>query len=584
MSRKALEINQLFGRDAEAKFVAMTWDNYNSQRFPKIAEWKELRNYIFATDTTKTTNNSLPWKNSTTLPKLCQIRDNLHSNYLSALFPNDEWLKWEAYTKEDAFKDKVVAIEAYMSNKTRESHFRTEMSKILYDYIDYGNSFITVDFISAYRENDDGTKNIDYIGPVARRISPLDIVFNPIASTFKESYKIVRSLKTVGELIGMAKDEPDNAYLYKAIKNRQEVLSYANSYGIDDLDKSEGFLIDGFGNYNEYLQSGCVEILEFFGDIYNQTTKELEQNVVITVIDRAWVIRKSKIPSWLGHAPIYHVGWRMRPDNLWAMGPLDNLVGLQYRIDHLENLKADAMDLAVAPPLVISGEVEEFEYKPFGEIHLDEGGNITELGKNAQWVIQANNEIQYLLTLMEQFAGAPSEAMGIRTPGEKTAFEVQQLQNAGGRIFQEKITTFEIEGLEPTLNAMLEVARRNMDSGDVVRIMNDDIGVQQFIEITKEDIIASGKLRPIGARHFAAQAQLMQNLQGIMNGPMAQILAPHTSAKNLAKLVEDVMGLQRYQLFSPNIAIFEQQETQRLLGQAQEDLQVEQSTPVQPMG
>jgi len=584
MSRKALEINQLFGRDAEAKFVAMTWDNYNSQRFPKIAEWKELRNYIFATDTTKTTNNSLPWKNSTTLPKLCQIRDNLHSNYLSALFPNDEWLKWEAYTKEDAFKDKVVAIEAYMSNKTRESHFRTEMSKILYDYIDYGNSFITVDFISAYRENDDGTKNIDYIGPVARRISPLDIVFNPIASTFKESYKIVRSLKTVGELIGMAKDEPDNAYLYKAIKNRQEVLSYANSYGIDDLDKSEGFLIDGFGNYNEYLQSGCVEILEFFGDIYNQTTKELEQNVVITVIDRAWVIRKSKIPSWLGHAPIYHVGWRMRPDNLWAMGPLDNLVGLQYRVDHLENLKADAMDLAVAPPLVISGEVEEFEYKPFGEIHLDEGGNITELGKNAQWVIQANNEIQYLLTLMEQFAGAPSEAMGIRTPGEKTAFEVQQLQNAGGRIFQEKITTFEIEGLEPTLNAMLEVARRNMDSGDVVRIMNDDIGVQQFIEITKEDIIASGKLRPIGARHFAAQAQLMQNLQGIMNGPMAQILAPHTSAKNLAKLVEDVMGLQRYQLFSPNIAIFEQQETQRLLGQAQEDLQVEQSTPVQPMG
>jgi hypothetical protein len=27
------------------------------------------------------------------------------------------------------------------------------------------------------------------------------------------------------------------------------------------------------------------------------------------------------------------------------MGPLDNLVGLQYRIDHLENAKADALDL-----------------------------------------------------------------------------------------------------------------------------------------------------------------------------------------------------------------------------------------------
>ena len=26
---------------------------------------------------------------------LTQIRDNLHANYLDALFPNDDWMKWE---------------------------------------------------------------------------------------------------------------------------------------------------------------------------------------------------------------------------------------------------------------------------------------------------------------------------------------------------------------------------------------------------------------------------------------------------------------------------------------------------------
>lgn len=582
MAGKPLELSKLINRDSEAAFIAHTWDNYNNQRFSKIAEWKELRNYVFATDTSKTTNNKLPWKNSTTLPKLCQIRDNLHSNYVSALFPNDDWLKWEAYTKEDAFKQKVLAIEAYMSNKTRESHFRTEMSKLIYDYIDYGNVFATVDFVSSATMNENGEKVINYIGPVVKRISPLDIVFNPIATSFKDSYKIVRSLKTIGELRAMLEDEPDNKYLRDALTKRDKLMAHANSYGIDDFDKSEGFLIDGFGNYFEYLQSGYVELLEFYGDIHNSETGTLERNQVITVIDRAWVARRESIPSWLGHAPIYHVGWRTRPDNLWAMGPLDNLVGLQYRLDHLENLKADAMDLSIAPPLKIIGEVEEFEYKPFGEIHIDENGDVQELGKNAQWVIQANNEISYLLSLMEQFAGAPSEAMGIRTPGEKTAFEVQQLQNAAGRIFQEKITTFEIELLEPILNAMLEIARRNLDQNDVVRVMNDDLGVQQFLDISKEDIVASGKLRPIGARHFAAQAQLMQNLTGIMNSPISQVLAPHLSSKNLSKLVEDVMGLGRYQLFSPNIAIFEQQETQRLMSQAQEDLQVEQS--VMPNG
>ena len=584
MATKVLELNKMFQRGSEATYISMTWENYNSQRFPKIEEWKELRNYIFATDTTKTTINKLPWKNSTTMPKLCQIRANLHSNYISALFPNDDWLKWEAYTLEDSFKKKSQAIEAYMSNKTRESHFRTEISKLIYDYIDYGNVFATVDFVSSYKEDEDGNKNIDYIGPVVRRISPLDIVFNPLATTFRNSYKIVRSLKTIGELKAMALDEPENAYLKDAIKKHDDMVSYVGSMGIDSFDKSEGYQIDGFGNYFEYLQSNSVEVLDFFGDIHNQETGELERNLMISIIDRAWVIQRTKIPSWLGHAPIYHVGWRTRPDNLWSMGPLDNLVGMQYRLDHLENLKADAMDLAVAPPLMISGDVEEFEYKPFGEIHLDEGGSVQELAKNAQWVIQANNEINYLLTLMEQFAGAPSEAMGIRTPGEKTAFEVQQLQNAAGRIFQEKITTFEIELLEPILNAMLEISRRNLDNNDVVRVMNDDLGVTQFIEITKEDIVASGKLRPIGARHFAAQAQLMQNLLGLMNGPIGQMLMPHTSSKNLAKLVENTMGLERFQLFSPNIGLVEQQETARLGNQLQEDLQTEQAGPPAPQG
>jgi hypothetical protein len=581
MSRKALEVEDFAG-DCLAKDVAQMWFNYNSQREEKIKQWKELRNYIFATDTTTTTNKSLPWKNSTTLPKLCQIRDNLHSNYISALFPNDDWLKWEAYSRNDATKAKVTAIEAYMSNKTREGHFRTEISSLLYDYIDYGNAFATVDFEASYRENLAGDKVPDYIGPKIRRISPLDIVFNPLASSFKDSPKVIRTLRSLAELHMMAQDEPDNAYLKDALKNRTKLMKKMQNFGTEDMDKAEGMLVDGFGNYFDYMNSGYVEFLDFYGDIFDRNSSQLERGIKITVIDRMWVIDKAPIPSWLGHAPIYQVGWRKRPDNLWAMGPLDNLVGMQYRIDHLENLKADAMDLAVLPPLVIKGEVEEFTYGPSSEIHIDENGTVEELARNVQWVIQADNAIERLEMKMEQYAGAPREAMGIRTPGEKTKFEVESLQNAGGRIFQEKITTFEIELLERILNAMLETARRNMDMIDVIRVIDNDLGVTTFLEITKDDITASGTLRPIGARHFAAQAQLIQNIAGVFqNQLMAQSLSPHLSGKNLAKLVEDVLGVARYSLFMPNAAVFEQQETQRLANQAGEDLQAEQAVPVQ---
>lgn len=585
MAKKPLEIDAKgFGQDNLAAYIANTWHVYNSQRHEKIEQWKELRNYVFATDTTTTTNKSLPWKNSTTLPKLCQIRDNLHSNYISALFPNDDWLKWEAYSPNDATKKKTSAIEAYMSNKTREGGFRGETSKLVYDYIDYGNAFGTVDYETAVVENERGEKVIDFIGPKPRRISPLDLVFNPLATSFKDSWKIVRSLRNIGELRIMAEDNPENIYLRDALAKRDKILAHKNSYGIENLDKDEGIMVDGFGNYSQYLDSGVVEFLEFFGDLHDQETGKVLRNHVVTVIDRMFIIRKEPLPNWMGYAPIFHVGWRTRPDNLWAMGPLDNLVGMQYRIDHLENLKADAMDLAVMPPLMIKGEVEEFQYRPGAEIHIDENGEVTELAKNVQWVIQADNAIQQLEQRMEMYAGAPREAMGIRTAGEKTAFEVQQLQNAAGRIFQEKATTFEIELLEKLLNAMLEVAARNLDKEDIVRVIDDDLGVQQFMTITKDDITASGKLRPIGARHFAAQAQLVQNIQALSSSAIWGAVSPHLSGKNLSKLVEDVLGLSRYQLFSPNVAVFEQQETARLANQATEDLQMEQSMPMPKPG
>ena len=286
-------------------------------------------------------------------------------------------------------------------------------------------------------------------------------------------------------------------------------------------------------------------------------------------------VRSEQIPTWYEGSPIRHVGWRSRPDNLWSMGPLDNLVGLQYRLDHLENLKSDAMDLVVHPPLKVIGEVEEFEWGPGVEITIDEGGDVQELAQNVSGIITAANEMASIEARMELYAGAPREAMGFRTPGEKTKFEVAELANAAGKIFQNKITNFEINLLEPNLNDMLEIARRNLDSSDVIRVSDNELGLTEFMTITVEDITANGKIRPVGARHFAKQTQDLQNLIGVFNSPLAGMLQPHTSAIELTKFINNVVGLEGFNIFQPNIAIAEQQDTQRAVNQASEDLEVE---------
>lgn len=74
---------------------------------------------------------------------------------------------------------------------------------------------------------------------------------------------------------------------------------------------------------------------------------------------------------------------------------------------------------------------------------------------------------------------------------------------------------------------------------------------------------------------------MIQNLTGIFNSPLGQIIQPDLSRKQLTKLIEETMGLTRYNLFRDNVAIMEQQETQRLVNQASTTLQDETITPVE---
>lgn len=582
MTTRVLELKKIMQeRDAVAAQVASMWDAWNWQRSEWLANKRELRAYIVATDTSKTSNAGDGWNNRTTLPKLCQIRDNLHANYLSGLIPNDDYVQWEAYSTDDDTKAKREAIQAYMANKMREAGVREVLSQLLYDYIDYGVAFSDVEYVrDVYPDPDnDGDNIIRYIGPRMVRISPEDIVFNPAATSIDATPKIVRKMRTVGDIVAESKQPGAPEYIKVAAKVLSTQRKQLRGFKTEDYDRAYGLKIDGFGDLSQYFKSGVVEFLELYGDLYDEATGEVYTNHVITVMDRMYVLRAEEIPSWLG-CTIRMASWRKRSDNLWAMGPLDNLVGMQYRIDHLENVKADLFDLISFPPLVIRGDVQEFDWKPGAKVYLGEDGSVEMLRLDAA-ALTADNQIMLLQQQMEAFAGAPQDAMGIRSPGEKTMYEVQQLMTGAGRIFQEKITTFEVTLFERSLNDCLELARREMDIDDVVRVMDDDLGVIAFMNIKKADITAKGKLRAVGARHFSAKAQMMQNLLGVVNSALWPDIKQHFSKLKLAKLVEDSMQINRFELVQNNVALLEDTETQKLVSELQQDIQIHQETPLE---
>ena len=576
---RTLDISALIGTDVVGIQLGtaisrqyMTWETL---RTPWLDEKRELRNYVFATSTKTTSNASLPWKNTTTIPKLCQIRDNLHANYIAALFPNSEWLDWEGDDKDSVAAKKAKAIKGYVRNKIKASKFETTVESLLLDWVDYGQCFATVEAVNESRENlKDGTKIAGYAGPKLVRISPYDICFNPTANGFENTPKIIRTLKSIGELKKDVLNNPNDKEASEAFNHAIRIRKENQQYNVTDLAKDDAYRMDGFGSYQQYLNSGTVEILTFYGDIYDVEKDELLENHIISVIDRAFILTKRKNPSWLGKDMFFTHGWRKRPDNIYSMGPLDNLVGMQYRIDHLENLKADAFDMIAFPMMVIKGEVEAFAYQPGEKIYTGDGGDVGFLHPDVT-ALNADMQIRLLEEKMEEMAGAPKQAMGIRTPGEKTAFEVQTLENAAGRIFQNKILSFEKEFLTPVLNGMLEVGRREMSSPEIIKNFSSDIDAVTFNTVTQDDLLATGKIYPVGASHFAKRANYVQNLASLMQTIGADPdVKVHLSGKALAKAVEEMLDLDKFSIFAENIRVLENLETQKLVQVAQEDLAV----------
>jgi len=519
------------------------WTQWKSSKFIAESRWTEVKNYVFATSTKDTTNQKLPWSNTTHRPKLYNIYSNLLVNTDFSLFPHRDWLEFYGYDDESSTKQKKESALAYLNTKHNLSGFRSVIRDLINDWILYGNAFAGIEYVTEYSTNPlTGDKVPAYIGPRPYRISPYDIVMNAKASSFEESPKIVRSRTTIGELKIAMEENPSLGYDPRVLKMMEEDRLGMET-GETDQEKNASFVPDGFGDSSDYYRSGHTKLYEFYGDIYDPQTKQLLKNYVITVADGVHVLRKQPLNTFTGRPNIYQAVWKQRPDNLWGYGPLDNLVGLQYRINHLENAKADALDNMLDPDIVIYGDVEIQKQGAATHYYVTENGNVQYLAPETT-ILNADFQIRELEEAMEVYANAPREALGIRSPGEKTAFEVNTLTNAANRGFEYQTTIFS-KFLEDIVNGELESAVENLHTSDIISVIDDDFGVEEFVRITREDLVSNGKVIPVGAREYARKQRVTQQLATFYQTGMADPeVAQHFPATKLAKLWAELLDFE----------------------------------------
>jgi hypothetical protein len=105
-----------------------------------------------------------------------------------------------------------------------------------------------------------------------------------------------------------------------------------------------------------------------------------------------------------------------------------------------------------------------------------------------------------------------------------------------------------------------------------IKVFDNELNISSFKTLTAEDITGIGRIKPVAARHFAEQAELIQNLTNLTGSQLWLSISPHFSTVKLASIVEDIFNLKDFEVVVPFIALTEQAEGQKQAQVLQEDV------------
>lgn len=561
-SNRSISFMDWASPDAKAAHIAGKYSEWQSYKEQAMERWKETEAYIYATDTTSIPGGDM-FDHTTHLPLVHELREELISIMYSTVLPNEDFIGFQPFDKESATKEKRKKALAYLKNRHSLNGFRKSIDKAITDLIDYGICIVQVQYVDTTKTGKDGLVRPGYAGPVLRRFSPYDFTMDPTADNYQVTPKILRSLVSMGEFISLAETNEWDPELVKSVVEKR------GTYGTVDFSdnkKNTQFTPDGFSSIEAYYASGMVELLYFYGDVFDEHECVVHRDRCVVVVDRCLTLSDEEVLE-----PNIFIGsWKVKADNLWPQGALDQIIGLNFQINHRENALSTSIDRFIFPDRVQMGDVEIIYNPDTNRIDYlaPEGGGVQDLTPDAT-VLSYDNQIRKLMDMARMTIGLPPSLQGFRSPGEKTAFEVQTLNDGAYRSFIHKAERFDMDVLEPVLNAELKIGRDHLHSALQVQTTSPE-GIPTFISITSEDLNSNGKLVPMGSRRFALQNKQLNMLNQLANSNLANLVSAHLNTYALAQVVEELGGLTEFEMFGQFAAIEEQFEQQQLVNVAQQ--------------
>jgi hypothetical protein len=377
-----------------------------------------------------------------------------------------------------------------------------------------------------------GNAELAYSGPSFETGSIFDYLVDPYSPdpsnplVFKRSWVSRSSFDALSE---------KNNFGYSVYDHEDTVPSVDRKTGHDV--SPEIAMLSAFGL--QAPPSESIEIIECWGTIETNKDsggKEAYTSFVGAIANRGPLVRFEPTFLWSGKSPNGLCKYRNVPGQVYGIGALEPVLGLQDLINVRVNQLIDIVSFSVNPEYkaVDDGLLADTFVSAPNKIHwVGNVDNLVPLQKDFQGLNAAMADVEMLKQEFRNMVKSVGSGAG---PSDESATKTRQSTAAIGGDLGKIATYIEDSALAPIIDMMIEMNAQYLPKGSSVRSMQD--GQPMIKNISPEALRKGWVCRVTGTRHTIDKQEnldkLMMFTQLVMGSPLA------TSAVDLLELLKKI--------------------------------------------
>jgi len=384
------------------------------------------------------------------------------------------------------------------------------------------------------------SRELAYCGPTFHVDDIFNFVIDPFSPDPKHALRIKRTFVAKSQLVALSQK---NEYGYSVYSNVERITtSEVRRHQTDDFEEDR---YRAFGM--EMPKSSEVELLEAWGTIeipggYGGEDTKTYVSHVCTIANRQTVIRFEPTFLWSGDAPVQLATYRDVPGQVYGIGQLEPLLGLQDLTNVRANQNVDVVAFCVNPEYKCydDGVIDLSAVSAPNKRHLmgDPAGNMIPLEKNMTGLQLGFQDVEYLKREFHTIAKSQSPlAASSRESATRSSLDAGAVNTDVAKIAAhiEDTVLFRVIDLFVQLNAQY------LPKGEVVKSLQD--GTANIKEISPETLRRHWLVKIRGSQYVADRAENMQNMmmifQLLTGNPM---LLPAVNSLEMAKKLYTMLG------------------------------------------